>query len=232
MNMRAISLGISAVGLAGAITASAQVVVRGNESPDKSATSSEVIISTPDRDIGPFIEETKSTKVNTTTERTESVTRARQNDGSYFDWMRSTTTQKEVSPNSIVSTTDVVEKDRQGQDHVARHTDETISKSATGASTQTKVYTPNSSGNLVLNRVVEWTSVKEGNGAVNTTSSERVADINGNLILQKQVEEVVVDRGPNEKVVTTKTKTVDHLSGQVAVTSEKTTSITTQGGTK
>src|ERR1043166_7080035 len=119
MNMRAISLGISAVGLAGAITASAQVVVRGNESPDKSATSSEVIISTPDRDIVPFIEETKSTKVNTTTERTESVTRARQNDGSYSDWMRGRTTKKEVSPNSIVSTTDVVEKDRQAQDHVS-----------------------------------------------------------------------------------------------------------------
>ena len=232
MNMRAISFAVSAAALAGAITASAQVVIRGTESPDKSTTSSEVNISTRDRDIVPLIKETKDTKVDATTERTESVTRARLNDGSYFDWQRSTTVTKALSPNSTVSATDVVEKDRQGQARVSRHTDETAAKSATGTTDQTKEYTRNSSGQLVLDRVVEATTVKEGSGAASTTRIERTADINGNLTLQKQVEEVAVDRGPNEKVVTAKTKTVDHLSGQLAVTAEETTSITTQGGTK
>jgi hypothetical protein len=232
MNMRAISFAVSAAALAGAITASAQVVVRGTESSDKSTTSAEVSISTRDRDIVPFIQETKDTKVDATTERTESVTRARLNDGSYFDWQQSTTTRKELSPGNIVSSTDVVDKDRQGQGRVSRHTDETVRKSATGETDQTKVYTRNSSGQLVLNGVVDATTVKEGNGAVSTTRVEKTTDINGNLMVQKQVDEVAIDRGPNEKVITAKTKTVDHLSGQLAVTAEQTTSITTQGGTR
>ena len=232
MNMRAISFAVSAAALAGAITASAQVVVRGTESSDKSTTSAEVNINTRDRDIVPLIKESKDTKVDATTERTESVTRARLNDGSYFDWQRSTTVTKELSPDNTVSSTDVVEKDRQGQDRVSRHTDETVRKSATGQTDQTKVYTRNSSGQLVLDRVVDATTIKEGKGALNTTRIERTADINGNLALQKQVEETIVDRGPNEKVITSKTKTVDHLGGQLAVTAEETTSITTQGGTR
>jgi hypothetical protein len=232
MNMRAIRFACSAAALAGAITASAQVVVRGTESPDKSATSAEISISTRDRDIVPLIRESKDTKVDAATERNESVTRARLNDGSYFDWQRSTTTTKELSPNSTVSSSDVVEKDRQGQDRVSRRTDETVSKSATGETDQTKVYKRNSSGQLVLDHVVDATTVEEGNGAASTTRIERNADINGNLTLQKQVEEVAADRGPNEKVITAKTKTVDHVSGQLAVTAEETTSITTQGGTR
>lgn len=232
MNIRAISFAVSAAALAGAITASTQVVVRGTESSDKSTTSAEVSISTRDRDIVPFIQETKDTKVDATTERTESVTRARLNDGSYFDWQQSTTTRKELSPGNIVSSTDVVDKDRQGQGRVSRHTDETVRKSATGETDQTKVYTRNSSGQLVLNGVVDATTVKEGNGAVSTTRVEKTTDINGNLMVQKQVDEVAIDRGPNEKVITAKTKTVDHLSGQLAVTAEQTTSITTQGGTR
>jgi hypothetical protein len=232
MNMRAICFTFSAAALAGGISASAQVVIRGTESPDKSATSAEVSINTLDRDIVPFIKETKNTKVDATTERKESVTRARFNDGSYFDWQRSTTIRKDLSPNSAVSSTDVVEKDRQGQDRVSRHTDQTVSKSATGETDQTKVYTRNSSGQMVLDRVVEVTTAKTGGGAANTTRIERAADINGNLVLQKQVEEVAIDRGPNERVITAKTKTVDHLSGELAVTAEETTSITTRGGTK
>jgi len=232
MNMRAISFAFSAAALAGAITASAQVVIRGTESPDKSATSADVSIGTLDRDSVPLIRETKDTKVDATTERSESVTRARHNDGSYFDWKRSTTVTKELSPNNTVSSTDVVEKDRQGQDRVSGRTDEIVNKSATGETDQTKVYTRNSSGQLVLDHVVEATTVKAGNGAANTTRIEKTADINGNLTLLKQVDEVAVDRGPNGKVITAKTKTVDHLGGQLAVTSEETTSISTQGGTR
>lgn len=234
MNMRTITFAVSAVAFATAMTTSAQVIIRGTESSDKSTTTttSTVTISTSDRDIVPLVKETKETRVDATTRRTESVSRARLNDGSYFEWQRSTTVKKELSPNNAVSSTDVVEKDRQGQARVSRHTDETVNKSATGEITQSKVYTRSSNGRLILDRVVDANTVKVGDGVANTTRVEKAADVNGNLSLKKQVEEVAVDRGPNEKVVTAKTRTVDHLTGELAVTAEETSSITTQGNTK
>src|ERR1700680_4861476 len=132
MNMRAISLVCGAAVLAVAVSTSAQVVIRGTDSSGQSATHSEVIINTGDRDVVPLIKETKDTKIDASTQRTESVTRARLNDGSYYDWLDTSTVKKEVSPGTTVSATDVVQKDRQGQGRVSQHTDETINKSATG----------------------------------------------------------------------------------------------------
>jgi hypothetical protein len=232
MKPRTIVLAIGSVTFAAAITASAQVIVRGTDSSDNSATHSEVIISTPDRSVVPLIKDNKETKVDPTTQRTESVTKVRLNDGSYFDWQRSTATKKDLSPDKSVSSTDVVEKDRQGQDRLSRHTDETVTKSSSGDVDQTKVYTRDSSGQLVLDRVVDANTIKGTDGIASTTSLEKVPDVNGNLVLQTQKEEVAVDHGPNERVVTSQTMSVDHLSGKLAVTAEDTTSITTQGGTK
>jgi hypothetical protein len=236
MNIRTISLVCGAATLAVAASTSAQVVVRGtetsNQSAGVSASSSAVIINTGDRVVVPLIKETKDAKVDASTERTESVTRARADDGSYFDWQHTSTVKKEVSPGTTVSTTDVVEKDRQGQSRVSQHTDETVNKSATGDTSQKKTYAPNSSGQLVLKQVVDADTVKTGPGATSTTRVEKGVDANGNLVLKQQVEETTVDHGPNEKVVTSQTKTADHLSGQLAVTAQETTSITTQGTTK
>jgi len=223
-------LGIAA--LATAISAAAQVVVRGTESSDKTAARSEVTINTGDRDVVPLIKESKETKVDATTTRTEAVTRARLNDGSYFDWERSTTVTKQLSPNSTVSSTDVVAKDRQGQDRVSSRIDETVNKSSSGEMDQTKMYTRNSSGQLVLDRVVDATTVNGSGGAATTVRVEKTPDVNGNLALQKQVDEVTVDHGAGGKVTTSTTRTANHLNGQLAVTAEETTSITTQGGTK
>ncbi len=232
MKIRSITFAVSAVALATAMTTSAQVIIRGTESSDKSTTTSTVTISTSDRDIVPIIKDTKDTKVNATTQQSESVLRTRLNDGSYVESQRTTTVKKELSPENTVSSTDVVEKDRQGQDHVSSHTVQAVSKSATGETEQSKVYTRNSKGELVLDRVVDANTVNSGDGVANTTRVEKTADVNGNLTLKKQVEEVAVDRSANEKVVTAKTRTVDHLTGKLAVTAEETSSITTQGNTK
>ena len=210
----------------------AQVIVRGTESADGSATHSEVNITTSDRNLVPLIKESKDTKVDSTTQRTEAVTKARLNDGSYFEWQRSTATKKELSPDKSVSSTDVVEKDRQGQDHMSRHTDETVSKSASGETAETKVYTRSNNGQLVLDRVVDANSVKGADGTANTTRLEKVPDVNGNLVIKTQREEVAVERSPNEKVITSKTIAADHLTGKLAVTAEETTSVTTLGGKK
>jgi hypothetical protein len=232
MKLRTIVFALGSTAFAVVMTTSAQVIVRGTDSSDNSTTHSEVIISTPDRSVVPLIKESKETKVDPTTQRTESVTKARLNDGSYFEWQRSTATKKELSPDKSVSSTDVVEKDRQGQDRLSQHTDETVTKSPSGDIDQTKMYIRNSSGQLVLDRVVDANIIKGANGTASTTSLEKVPDVNGNLVLQTQKEEVSIDHGPNEKVITSKTMTVDHLNGKLAVTAEDTTSITIQGGTK
>jgi len=232
MNTRTITFVVGAVALATAMTASAQVIIRGTESSDKTEATSATTIDTPDREIVPIIKDVKDTKVNGTTEKSESVVRTRLNDGTYAETQRSTTIKKDLSPNSAVSSTDVVEKDRQGQAHVSSHSDETVNKSAGGEITQSKVYTRTSDGHLVLDHVVDADTVKGSGGVANTTRVEKTADVNGNLSLKKQVEETAVDRGPNEKVVTAKTRTVDHLTGELAVTSEETSSTTTKGNTK
>jgi hypothetical protein len=236
MKMRTIRFAVGLVTVAATASSFGQVIIRGTETSDQSAgnsaSSSAVTINTGDRDIVPLIKESKETKVDANTQRTESVTRARLNDGSYFEWQRSTTVTKDVSPNQSVSSTDVVEKDRQGQSRLFQHSDVTASKSASGETDQTKVYNRVRSGQLVLDHVVDATTVKGSGGAANTTSIEKTVDVNGNLTLLKQVDQVAVNHGPNEQVITAETKTVNHLSGQLAVTAQETTSITTQGGVK
>jgi hypothetical protein len=236
MKMRTIRFAVGLVTVAATASSFGQVIIRGTETSDQSAgnsaSSSAVTINTGDRDIVPLIKESKDTKVDANTQRTESVTRARLNDGSYFEWQRSTTVKKDTSPTQSVSSTDVVEKDRQGQTRVSQHTDVSVSKSSSGETDQTKVYKRDSSGQLVLDHVVDATVVKGSGGAANTTSIEKTADVNGNLTLLKQVDQVAVNHGPNEQVITAETKTVDHLNGTLAVTARETTSITTQGGVK
>src|ERR1017187_11045146 len=139
MKLRTIVLAVGSAVFAVAVSTSAQVILRGTEAPDNSATHSEVTINTGDRNVVPLIKDSKDAKVDATTQRAESVTRVRLNDGTYFDWQRSTATKKELSPDKSISSTDVVEKDRQGQNHVSRHTDETVSKSAAGETAETKM---------------------------------------------------------------------------------------------
>ncbi len=236
MNMRTITLAVGITTLAAFASSFGQVVLRGTETSDQSAgnsaSSSAVTVNTGDRDVVPLIKESKETKVDANTQRTESVTRARLGDGSYFEWQRSTTVTKDISPGQSVSSTDLVEKDRQGQSRVSQHSDVTVSKSASGETDQTKVYKRDSSGQLVLDHVVDANTVKGAGGAANTTSVEKTADVNGNVSLLKQVDSVAVNHGPNEQVISAETKTVNHLNGQLAVTAQETTSITTQGGTK
>jgi hypothetical protein len=236
MNIRTVTLAIRITTLAATASSFGQVIIRGTQSSDSSsgnsASTSAAIVNTGDRDIVPLIKETKDTKVDANTQRSETVTRARLSDGSYFDWQHSTTVTKDVAPGQSVSSTDVVEKDRQGQSRVSQRSDVTVSKTASGEADQTKVFKPDSSGQLRLDHVVVANTVKASGGAANTTSIEKTADVNGNLSLLKQVDSVAVNHGPNEQVITAETRTMNHLNGQLAVTAQETTSISTQGGSK
>jgi hypothetical protein len=189
-------------------------------------------VDTGDRTVVPLLKESSQTRIDANTQRNESVTRERLNDGTYFDWKRSVTVDKTIAPGQSVSTTDVVEKDRQGDSHVSQHLEKSVTRTGSGETDQTAAYKRDSSGNLVLDHVVDATTVKQGAGVADTSSGESVADVNGNLSLQKQVDSVTLNRGPNEQVTTAETRTTDHMDGQIAVTGQETTSVNSQGGTK
>ena len=82
MNKRVFVFAIGSAAFTVAATTFAQVIIRGTESADNSTTHSEVNITTSDRNLVPLIKESKDTKVDSTTQRTEAVTKARLNDGS------------------------------------------------------------------------------------------------------------------------------------------------------
>ncbi len=104
MKTRVLGPALGSIAVAVAATTFGQVVIRGADSTDGSATHSEVTINTPDRNIVPLIKESKDTKVDSTTQRTESVTRARLNDGSYFEWQREyLDEERSFSPDKSVS---------------------------------------------------------------------------------------------------------------------------------
>jgi len=215
-----------------AATSQAQVVVRGTESSDQSTSSSRVDIITPDREIVPLIKETRKTQENETTQRNETITRVRLNGGGYFDWQRSTTVKKEVAPGVTDVSSDVVQMDRQGGERTTERSTETVVQTDNGEKSQTKVYTPNSTGRLVLDHVVTATTVTEPGGREKTTRVEQVADVNGNLVVQNQIEGTTTEQGPNETATTAETRSVNHLTGQLGVTGESTTSTRTDGATK
>ncbi|HUJ11904.1 MAG TPA: hypothetical protein VL171_17985 [Verrucomicrobiae bacterium] len=227
-------LAFGAIGLLLAPRLSAQVVVRGTESSDNdnSSTRAEVKITTTDRSVVPLVKEREQTKIDDNTERTETVTRVRRNDGSYFDAQRSTTIKKQISPDVTEISTAVVEKDRQGQDRTAERKVETVVKTDEGEKSQVDTYARNSSGRLVLARVVDANTVTNANGQTDTTVVEKAPDVSGNIVVQKQIDKTTVQKGSNEKVTTAETRSVDHLTGRMAVTEETTTTVRSEGDTK
>ncbi|HUI07523.1 MAG TPA: hypothetical protein VL486_11030 [Verrucomicrobiae bacterium] len=232
MKVRVMIVAVSCVVVFAAAASRAQVIIRGTESSDQSTSSSRVNIITSDRQVVPLIKETRKAETADGAQRTESITRLRLNDGDYFDWRQNTTVKKEVAPGITEISNDVVQRDRQGGEQTTERSLETVVKTDSGEKSQTKVYTPNSSGGLVLDHVVDATTVRGADGEAETTRNEQVADVNGNLVLKKQADEVTTEVGPNETVTTTKMRSANHLTGQLAVTEESTTSTRTDGATK
>lgn len=225
-------LALSYAAAAATLTSSAQVIVRGVESSDKSATHSEVTITTMDRSMVPLVKDRRDTKVDENTERSDTLTRSRLNDGSYFDSQRSTTVKKQISPEVAEVSSTIVEGDRQGDNRTVRRTTETVVKNDQGETSEAKVYTRNSSGQLVLDSVAETAAGRDADGRTNTTRLEKTVDTNGKSVVNKQQEQTVVEQGPNQNVTTAKTTSVNHLTGQLEVTAETTTSTRTDGDAK
>jgi hypothetical protein len=209
----------------------AQVSITGQESVDKAVTGEQVIISTMDRSYMPVTIETKETKVDPTTTRTESVMRARLNDGSYFDFRNTTATTQQPNSNTTQSVINIVENDRQGGERTTRRVTEETTKTASGERSETSSYRRNSSGKLVLDSEVVSTTTKSPDGTLSTVSVEKRADVGGTLQPEKRIEQTITERGPNEKQVVSKIMTVNHMDGGFGVSSRETATIRTDGNT-
>jgi hypothetical protein len=209
----------------------AQVDVASQASPDKSATRSDVSISTMDRSMVPLIIESKTKEIAPNTSRTDATTKARLNDGSYFDFRDTTTVQKQIDSNTTTVVQDIKENDRQGGARVLRKTDSTIQKTPTGEVMQEKQYRRNSSGGTVLETVVDATTVKRPDGSSATTTVQKSADVNGTLRLEQQTEQTVRPISATEKQVTTQVLQMDHMENQFKLIARETSTVRTEGNT-
>jgi hypothetical protein len=214
-----------------AMAAQAQVQVTGQESADKSASRGAVAVTTMDRTVVPAIIETKKTEIDPNTTRLESVTQVRLNDGTYAQSQRATTVERKLSGGVTETATEIVERDRQGGTHATRQVNQTLVKTPEGSQRKTTEYTRDASGKLVLADVTTEVTKKNPDGTVSVERVEQTADINGKLVPKQQVAETITERGPNEKAISRDIKSVDHMTGQFAVTAKETSVVRTEGGT-
>ena len=235
MKKRAVNLFLGIMTMASGVGLG-QVIIRGTEIPcqipETSASISTVHLNTRDRDTVPLIKEDKETKVNANTEESRSITKLRMNDESYFNWRDRITVTTEVAPGQTVSSSALLETDREGQSRVTQRTDATINRSALGEQRQANVYRRTSSGELVLDHVANANTVIKGGGVADTARDQSIVDVNGNLIRVQQINSATVSSEENEQVTSSYTKTVDRLSGQPAITAHETTSVVVHDNTK
>lgn len=185
-------------------------VIKGGNSDQPSGERSAVILHTRDRDIVPATESTRQTQTGPHTGRSDTITRLRDAQGSYFEWQRSTAVSKEISPGTIERTTEVVELDRQGGERERKVIKQTIA----GERETTAEYRPTSSGGLTLARETSSISAKDSNGAVTQTRSISEYDVNSRAVVTRQLESVSVTEG-NQTTTTTTDKSLSHLNGGI-----------------
>jgi hypothetical protein len=215
----------------GASLADAQVSSTGQQSTDKSAKTRQIAISTMDRSSVPLMIESRQTKVDPHTTRTESVAKGRLNDGSYFDWRDMVTTERALDPHHTEIVQDLQENDRQGGTRTVQQIKQEIETTATGeASTETS-YRRNSSGTMTLDQVRSITTRDGGNGATITSTTKQTADVNGNLHPVEQVQETAVQISPTEVRTASQVSRPDHLDGQFKVVEQDVTTVQKSGDT-
>lgn len=189
-------------------------VIKGGESDQPAGERSATILHTRDRDIVPAVVTTKETKTGPNTGRTDTITRLRDNQGSYFEWQRSSAVSKETAPGTIERTTEVIELDRQGGERERKLIKQTTQQTASGVRSTTAEYRPNSSGESTLMREVSSASTKDSGGAVTEARTISEYDVNGRAVVTRQLESVAITEG-NQTTTTTTDKSVNHLHGGI-----------------
>jgi len=181
--------------------------------------------------VVPLVKNVQQTKSDAS-ERTDSVTKARLNDGSYFDWRQESNVTRQVAPGVKEISTVVNERDRQGGNRVIHETTEQIVKTTDGENSEAKTYTRNSSGHMVLDRTVTGSTFVNADGQATTTRNEARTDVNGNAILRQQKAETTIGERTNEKITTGVTKSFDHLTGQLEAAENTSTTVRSDHGDK
>lgn len=211
--------------LCSALLAAAEITVTKWPAEDNTSSRAVVSLSTRDRDVAPLLIETKQTQMDPASKLTESITHGRRNDGSYFVWQTRSIHQRQLGGGITETTTQVAQTDRQGGQRTALRIEETLVKNDLGEQAQAKVYTRDSSGQLVLDAEVSTRTTKTPAGQISTTRIEKETDVNGDLLTKARTEKTAAETDTAEKVTTEKIEAVDHLDGRLKVMAEKTTTV-------
>ncbi len=213
--------------VAGLSRATAQAPAASQPPQNQPPTTQSVTINTMDRDIVPVVIQSKQTQVDTTTTRTESVSKGKLNDGSYFDWRDTVTTERQVDPNHTEVVQDIQENDRQGGTRTTRQIKKDVTKTAGGQDSKESEFRRNSSGAMVLDRVNSAVTTDHPDGSASTTRTEQAPDVNGTLKPVQQVQESVVPLGATKKQITSQISRPDHLDGTFKVVGRETSTVDT-----
>lgn len=211
--------------------AQAQIVAVESGDPQTGFRRTEIHVDTMDRQFVPLMAESRTRKVSEARMETDTVTRVRLADGSYVEWQRRRHVSEKVSPTETRRVTEITETDRQGQTRTTRQVAETITATAAGEQRTRDEATRNSSGEMVLDRRVTETITQRPDGSTAAHRVEQERDVNGKLVPKREVTEQAVPRGPNEKVITSRIQSYDHLAGRLAETAREETVVKTAGAT-
>lgn len=207
-----------------------QVTTSQQTSDDKSATHVEVTLSTMDRTVVPLVTDAKQTKVDADTTRQASVTQVRSSDGSYKELSRSSSVMRKTGANTTETSTEIVERDREGQAHTTRKIAETTTKTSTGEQSRAVEYRRDSSGNMVLAGQTTRQSTKNAEGSVSIVRVAQSAGPSGGFSTLWRTEETVTPHGDNQQTIT-RTTTAPGVNGAFSTVSQETETVTTQGNT-
>lgn len=229
--MKPICVALIVLGLNGSPLA-AQVSVVEQSKPDGSFTRAEVHFDTLDRSFVPLKTETREQKINDTTVKREAVVQTRLANGEYAVTERTASVTEQVSPEIRRTITDVVKVDRQGKSQPNERIVTTVTETPAGTETVMEESRRNSSGELVAGRQI--TELTRQTDARTTTRSREIRerDVNGRLVLTREVAETTVTRSPQEEVRTAMIRSDDHMTGRFTETARETTTVRTQGNTK
>jgi hypothetical protein len=208
----------------------AQVNVTGTQTADKSSASAQVSVTTMDRSFVPLTIETKQTKVDAATTRSDSVTRAQLNDGSYFDW-RTTSTITRSNATSTQATTDTIEKDRQGDVRATKSSTKTVTTTPQGQQSSTTNYRRDASGRLVAESETTAVTTRNPDGSLSTAQVEKRAGLEGDMRPVRQIEETTIAKGDNDSTTVRKISDYDHLGNRFGLTAQETTRVQADGNT-
>ena len=213
------------------VVATAQVTDTKQTSADKSASVTRIAVDTMDSRFVPLVIETKKTKVDPATTRTDSVVKAPRNDGTLFNLQQRSAVTQQISPDVSQTTTEVSEQDRQGAMRATRRIDETSTRTGNRESVKADEFKRDASGRLVLDREIAAVTTKNADGSSSGSRTEKARDVSGNLVVEKEIEETVLPKSSTETQITRRISSVGHLDGQLQLNGRETTTVRTEGNT-